>query len=269
MRQWRLLITQPAKGAWNMAVDELILESVCRGVAPPTLRLYDWSPPCLSLGYAQTVSEVDLHCLHENGWDIVRRPTGGRAILHADELTYSVVLPVDNELAAGSIVDSYRRLSRALVVAMESLGAQVTAERQEEIHASGAICFETPSHYELTVGGRKLIGSAQMRRSGGLLQHGSLPLRGKLSRVVDALWFQEDAQRDMAREQVFARAITLSEALGGREVTWNQVSAALITGFQNTFDLELVEAELTPQEVERANVLMHTVYLDDAHTFKR
>ncbi|HEX9617401.1 MAG TPA: hypothetical protein VGA03_08280, partial [Anaerolineales bacterium] len=113
LARWRLIHTPPAPGAWNMAVDEAILEAVGRGQADPTLRLYAWSPPCLSLGYAQPSSDVDLPQLHALGWDLVRRPTGGRAILHTDELTYAVIAPLSEPRLAGSVLESYQSLSQA------------------------------------------------------------------------------------------------------------------------------------------------------------
>src|ERR1700694_1282876 len=116
---WRVLngrpIATPLNGALNMAIDEAILKAVGEATAPPTLRLYAWQPACLSLGYAQPGTDVDRARLAERGWDVVRRLTGGRAILHTDELTYSVAFPLDHRLAAGGIIDSYRRLSAALL----------------------------------------------------------------------------------------------------------------------------------------------------------
>ena len=102
---WRLLITPPAHGAWNMAVDEAILEEVSRGNSLPTLRLYAWEPPCLSIGYAQPISNVDLVRLRAYDWELVRRPTGGRAVLHTDELTYSVIAPSKEPLVAGTLLE--------------------------------------------------------------------------------------------------------------------------------------------------------------------
>src|SRR3989337_4154135 len=95
MTLWRLVITPPARGAWNMALDESILEQIGRGASLPTLRLYAWDPACLSLGHAQPFADVDMTRLKERGWEVVRRATGGRAILHTDELTYSVIAPND------------------------------------------------------------------------------------------------------------------------------------------------------------------------------
>ena len=101
LANWRILRTPPANGAWNMAVDEAILETVRQHAALPTLRLYAWQPACLSLGYAQPFADANLDALAQNGWQIVRRPTGGRAILHTDELTYSVIAPLDEPRVGG------------------------------------------------------------------------------------------------------------------------------------------------------------------------
>ncbi|MBI4730987.1 MAG: hypothetical protein HY781_02470 [Chloroflexi bacterium] len=190
MDTWRLLLhPTPARGAWNMAVDEAILESAGRGDSLPTLRLYAWEPACLSLGYAQPVSDVDMERLHARGWDLVRRPTGGRAVLHVDELTYSVSGPLGELRLAGTVLESYNRLAAALTEALRLLGLPVQV--QEHVKPTGRttnpVCFELPSTYESTGGGKKLVGSAQARGREGVLQHGSLPLTGDLGRVLQAL----------------------------------------------------------------------------------
>src|ERR671922_1212940 len=120
-KPWRLMITPPARGAWNMAVDEAILENAGRGESLPTLRLYAWDPACLSLGHAQPFADVDSARLKERGWDVVRRATGGRAILHTDELTYSVIAPHDEPRVAGSVLESYNRLAQALLLGVQNL----------------------------------------------------------------------------------------------------------------------------------------------------
>src|SRR5512141_3146631 len=119
---WRLIMSGPARGAWNMAADESILEHAGRGESRPTLRLYAWEPACLSLGHAQPYADIDLDRLRAHGWEMVRRPTGGRAILHTDELTYSVMAPASEPRVAGSVLESYNRLACALLHAMRSLG---------------------------------------------------------------------------------------------------------------------------------------------------
>lgn len=246
----------------NMAIDEAILDSVGRGDQPPTLRLYAWDPACLSLGIGQKATDVDLSRLVLQGWNIVRRPTGGRAILHTDELTYSVAVPSDHPWAALDIVTSYRQISAALMRAVEALGAAPRAERRSEASAvvkPGPVCFEVPSHYEITVGGRKLIGSAQVRRRHGVLQHGSLPLCGDLARICDALAYPNDAQREAARLQVRQRAVTLSEALE-RDVTWQQAADAVAAAFASTFDISFVRSSISREERLHADLLERDKY---------
>ena len=125
MSLWRLLITSPACGAWNMAVDEAILEYIGYRDSLPTLRLYAWEPACVSLGHAQPFSDVDTNRLKEHGWEVVRRATGGRAILHTDELTYSVIAPNDEPRVEGSVLESYNRLAQALLLAVKNLNLPV------------------------------------------------------------------------------------------------------------------------------------------------
>ncbi|NWF69591.1 MAG: lipoate--protein ligase family protein [Chloroflexi bacterium] len=274
-RQWHLINDSPPpghSGAYNMGVDEALLRAVARGDWPPTLRLYAWSPPCLSLGQGQGLAEVDSERLAALGWGLVRRPSGGRAILHTDELTYSVALPGDHPLVAGDVVESYRRISAALLRALRQLGAQPEAERAETrgVH-QGAVCFERPSHYEITVGGRKLIGSAQVRRKehgGGVLQHGTLPLYGDIARICEALVYADEAERAQARQQVRARAATLYDALG-EVVSWEQAAAAVREAFRATFEIEWVETRLDGALAAQAARLEREVYGSAAWTGKR
>ena len=261
MRQWRLLYDNSAFGTWNMAVDEAIMEAVGAGQSPPTLRIYAWEPACLSLGYGQRFTDVDVTRLNDLGWDIVRRPTGGRAILHTDELTYSLSLPANDELAAGTVVESYQRISLALLSGLTDLGASPRADQRAERIESGPVCFETPSHYEITVEGRKLVGSAQMRRKNAILQHGSLPLFGDIARICNTLVFTDDIERQSAEDHVRQRALTLADALG-YEVGWNEVADAIVRGFAETFDVDFqyYENGLTDSEYNRAQQLVTDVY---------
>jgi lipoate-protein ligase A len=160
-----------------MAVDEAILLSLAGGEAWPTLRFFAWVPPCLSLGYAQPLADADLERLGALGWGLVRRPTGGRAILHTDELTYSVVVPMGEPRVAGGVVESYQRLSAGLLRGLEFMGLAARADREYVLpgrEAKGPVCFETSSNYEITVAEKKLLGSAQTRKQGIILQHGAL-----------------------------------------------------------------------------------------------
>jgi lipoate-protein ligase A len=258
---WRLLITPASHGAWNMAVDEAVLESAERSESPPTLRLYAWEPPCLSLGQAQPFADVDLDRLRANEWEIVRRITGGRAILHTDELTYSVTGPAIEPRLSGSVLESYNRLALALMEAMRVLGLPVEIQ-SEKLKTKGnpnPICFEVPSTYELTVYGKKLIGSAQARRKTGVLQHGSLPLRGDLARICQVLVFPDEAARQNASQRLLARAATVEE-VQGHEVGWDRAAQAFIDSFENQLDIEFKREELTPEELSRTEALVREKY---------
>jgi lipoate-protein ligase A len=259
---WRLIISPPAEGPANMATDEAILESVAAGAERPTLRLYAWEPACLSIGYAQPVFEADEARLTEKGWSLVRRPTGGRAILHTDELTYAVIAPAANPHVKGGVLASYRHLSQGLIIALRRLGLDPEtrdAEPVPEEQRADPVCFEVPSAYEITVRGRKLIGSAQLRRQGGVLQHGSLPLTGDIGRICLELRFPDEAARQTHIDRLRMRACTVADLLG-RDVTWNEAAGAIRAGFAEALGLHFDEGSLTPAEIRRADHLVRERY---------
>ncbi len=258
---WRLILSPAGRGAWNMAVDEAILEAAGSGQVPLTLRLYAWEPPCLSLGYAQPFGDVEREALRQRGWEVVRRPTGGRAILHADELTYSVCGPHEHPLLRGGVLESYRRISKALLHALRLLGvpAEAFPAPRPAAPRRGPVCFEVPSDYEITLRGRKIIGSAQARKRIGVLQHGSLPLHGDLRRITRVLAFPDEEARENAARQLQTRAATLASALG-RKIPWGEAAGAFITAFSDLLRAPPQEAELTPAERARAEALMAEKY---------
>ncbi|MEP7137937.1 MAG: lipoate--protein ligase family protein [Chloroflexota bacterium] len=258
---WRLLITPPARGAWNMAVDESILEHIHRDEALPTLRLYAWDPPCLSLGHAQPFSDVDMKRLQQRGWEVVRRATGGRAILHTDELTYSVIAPVHEPRVEGSVLESYNRLAQALLLAVQSLEIPVEMKegKANQTETPNPVCFEVPSTYEITVNGKKLIGSAQARKKEGVLQHGSLPLTGNLTRICQALVFENESARDNASKRLLERATTVESALGV-EIGWEKAQQAFVHAFEAQLGLSFESGELSESESERAEELVKEKY---------
>jgi len=265
---WRLIEHPPAKGAWNMAVDEAILESVINSESPPTLRLYAWHPACLSLGHAQPFSEVNTAVLDEQGWDVVRRPTGGRAILHVDELTYSVIAPQTESRVKGGVLESYLRLSEALIAALNLLGLSPEANEKDsnqKPNNTNPVCFEIPSNYEITVNGKKLIGSAQARRNTGLLQHGALPLYGDLTRIISALNFTNQAKKDMAKTRLLDHATTVECELGFAP-NWQDASQAFQSAFKQVLNIEFTHDQLTEQEMQRTAQLMQEKYYHPSWT---
>ncbi|NUQ39058.1 MAG: lipoate--protein ligase family protein [Caldilineales bacterium] len=262
---WRLLITEPAAGAWNMAVDEAVATLAARGESPPTLRFYRWQPGAVSLGRHQPHQDVDPERLQAHGYDLVRRPTGGRAILHIDELTYSVAGPQQEPRLAGAVLDAYHRISQGLALGLRRLGVDAVEAALPGPRSGsqpGPVCFETPSAYELCVAGRKIIGSAQSRRAGYVLQHGSLPLEGDITRLVDVLALPQEA-RAQQQAQLAARASTLA-ALMGRRVTFWEAAAALIDGLTTALEIDLQEGELSPAELALAQTLHTAQYTSTA-----
>jgi lipoate-protein ligase A len=261
---WRLLVDGLADGASNMAIDQAIMEAVVAGNRRPTLRFYGWSPPCLSLGRNQPLADVDLAACRAMGIDVVRRPSGGRAILHTDELTYAVMMLQDDPRSEGGVLASYRRLSRGLLAGLRCLGVDAIQASGQNKGEPTAICFETPSDYEITVGGRKLVGSAQWRAQGGVLQHGSLPLYGDLARIVACLALTPEV-RAWQRSCLQNRALTL-EAARGRPVTFEETVQALAEGFAQALNLSLAEGELSAPERASAAAWRRTRYAAPAWT---
>jgi lipoyl(octanoyl) transferase len=261
---WRLIVDDgPRPGDWNMALDRAIADAVAEGVAPPTLRFYAWRPTCLSMGRRQPLDGVDLPRCASDGVDVVRRPTGGWAILHADELTYSVAARGDDPRTTGAVLDAYRKLSAGLLAGLRRLGADasMTPEDPFGVHNTSAACFEVPSAYEITVTGRKLMGSAQTRSQGRVLQHGSLPLDGDIARVARYLAYANEDERERLRLHLSERAATLSDVVGHR-VSFEQAAEAMSAGFASALNLELVPTQYTAAELVTAESLLAEMRVD-------
>jgi lipoate-protein ligase A len=279
---WRLLRTEPASGAWNMAVDEAVLLSVAAGDSPPTLRLYGWQPACLSLGVFQPLADVDEPECTRRGIDLVRRPTGGSAILHDDELTYSLAAPGNDPHLAGDISVSYFRTSQVLALGLADLGLAVTlspvppASKSQESDRSSASavrgnrpapCFLRPARHEILARGMKLVGSAQVRRAGAVLQHGAIPLAGDVAAIIGLLAMDKWRRSAMA-EGLRRSAITVMEA-AGRRLTSDDVAASLIGAFTTAWQITLLASPLRDTEARLADRLAVERYANPAWTRSR
>ena len=264
----------PRSGAANMAIDQAIAEACAAGASVPTLRFYQWKPPAVSLGRHQAVAEIDADAVAQRGYEIVRRPTGGRAILHTDEFTYSVSASLSEPRLAGGVMDSYLNISNALLAGLHALG--VDADKAPATTRAGAdvsaACFEVPSAYEITTSGRKLMGSAQSRRAGYVLQHGSLPLVGDITRLIDVLVLDDIEAADLRRE-LAARACTLAIALGvedgSPQTTFAAVSAAMRQGFEQSLALTFKPGPLSAAEVRRSAELIRQQFASETWTNQR
>lgn len=272
---WRLVIdAAPRSGAANMAIDQAVAEACAAGNSPPTLRFYRWNPPAVSLGRLQPIRDIDEERVAALGYEIVRRPTGGRAILHTDEFTYSVAAAANHPLMHGGVMDAYLRISNALIAGLRRLGVDADKAPGDVRVGSdvSAVCFETPSAYEITAGGRKLMGSAQSRRANYVLQHGSLPLVGDITRLIDVLALPPE-QAAALRNELHGRACTLAQALGVDDdselVAFDHVASAMHRGFEAALKLDLQVGVLTMEEVRRSAVLIRTQFGSNAWNRQR
>ena len=243
--------------------------AVTRDDVPPTLRVYEWRPPAVSVGRFQEVDgHVDVEACRQREYELVRRPTGGRAILHDDEITYSVCLPEAVLTDGHSVRRSYRELSRGIELGLARLGlAAESAERRGARDLPRAdlptACFAHASRGDVVAAGRKIVGSAQTRRRGVILQHGSVPLRINLADLAAVL--RESAPRS-ERDSLRDGAGGIAEALG-RPLTRAQLADALVAGFQEAFPGEWVEGDLTEAEREDVDRLIHEKYATDEWTY--
>jgi lipoate-protein ligase A len=282
MKQWRFLFTGENDAFFNMALDEAVLQSCQSGQTIPTLRLYLWKPPGVSIGYFQSLEKtVDLNKCRENNIDVVRRITGGRAVLHENEVTYTVCASVKDYPELGeNINETYQRISFALLESLKTLkvfGEWVKPSRERiqvtENSDLSKPCFMSNSRYEITVGGKKLIGSAQRRFQNSFIQHGSLPLgKGKVS-LLDLL--SEENYKEKMKEKPEFWVLRLEdkstnlEKILKRKIGYEEVIFALKEGFSDFFEVEMVEKNLTQKEIETAQALREKKYLTDEWNFRK
>ncbi|MEW6624684.1 MAG: biotin/lipoate A/B protein ligase family protein [Bacillota bacterium] len=269
MLKWRILDTDYMDGFANMAVDEAILQQNIEGKSPPTIRFYRWNPPTVTLGYFQDYEKEMLpQVCSDMGIQIVRRLTGGRAILHQHELTYSVVANEKEQQVSGSIIESYLKISKALVKGLKYYGVEVEMAARPSKEKTSAACFDAPSWYEIVWQGRKLVGSAQTRRQGYLLQHGSIPFRFELDLLFELLNIASFEVKERLKRNFIKKAVGLEE-ITGQTANYGKLSAALAQGFADVFGVELIWGELTPDEVDLAEHLRNTKYCQDSWNHQR
>ena len=255
-RTFRLLVTRPMTGAANMAVDEALLLSRLRAVGPPTIRFFAWHPPTISLGYGQLLDGgIDLAAAGAMGIELVRRPTGGSAILHDGpdlELTYSVAAASDDFAGADDLLATYRWIGAALAAGLRSLGAPVEMVPVQPSDGASmpAFCFLRTGSYELEVEGRKLVGSAQRRRGAGFLQHGSVMLGAEADRLRRVFPAEPDPLAGM----------TTLEAVVGRRPSFDETAEALARGFREAHEIELRRGGLDATETGLVETLTRDKY---------
>lgn len=248
--QWRLIEHSPGEPAWNMAVDEALVTLYARSDRPPVFRLYTWGPPALSLGYFQKTAGIRFDLLDRLGIVPVRRVTGGRAVLHFCDLTYSLVARAGEDTPRG-LADSYRYLCGGLLAAFAFLGIDARLGSEKPGAPMPASCFAVATPGDITWRGRKFVGSAQKRFGSSLLQHGSILLRSQEKILAEI--FAGDGQGE---SEALLEKITCLENILGRRVEPEEVSKALISGFKNALNIEFQPDELSDEELAMAESLI-------------
>lgn len=268
---WYFLDTGKQNPAYNMAVDECLLRWHSTGKIPPILRFYEWLPAGLTIGYFQkTKNRINLEAVKDYGFQLVRRLTGGRAVLHDKELTYSIIVSEQHPHMPKSVKEAYLVLSKGLLEGYRNLGiaADFAVPTEKLAPTQSAVCFEEPSWYELVIDNKKAAGSAQTRKQGVILQHGSIPLSVDKDILYDLFIFRNEKVKQRARSAFDSKAISIHEA-AGREVSLEETKKALKAGFQTALDIELQSFSFSTEQEQEIHELMHSKYLTDEWNYSR
>ncbi|MFF5995404.1 biotin/lipoate A/B protein ligase family protein [Lysinibacillus sp. KU-BSD001] len=276
MKQWYFINSGPCRPSFNMALDEALLNWHSEKLIPPVIRFYEWNPATLSIGYFQRVhKDIDLDEVRRQGLGFVRRPTGGRAVLHEHELTYSIIVEEDYPNMPKTVTEAYRVLSEGILQGFQNLGLDAyfsvpdTKEKQQDLkNPKSAVCFDAPSWYELVVEGKKVAGSAQTRQKGVILQHGAILLDLDEEKLLSVFKFSSEAIREKMRVKLPEKAVAIN-GLVDKPFTVEQCIVAFKQGFQAALEIELIPYELTPEQLAYVEQLEKEKYANDEWNFRK
>ncbi len=255
---FRFLNMYVQDAAMNMAIDESVLTHHLNGDSPPTLRVFRWTQPSISLGRFQSIErEIVIERCQQRGITLVRRPTGGRAVYHRDEFTYSIVISKRYGVPPG-VVAAYAYLAQGLLAALKLLGVQAELSDERVSKHPSAACFASSTQADLTSGGFKLIGSAQVWKDDALLQQGSLPLEDRAAEFFSMLRFPDEVAREKALAQYREKTTPLHTFVPG--ALWDDVAEAFRSGFSAALEVDFVQGTLSPSEWELACHLAEEKY---------
>src|SRR6266516_7555732 len=255
---YRFLDTNIQDAAMNMAIDEAVHIHHLRGDVPPTLRVFRWQQPSISLGRFQSVErEIEREQCQQLGVALVRRPTGGRAVYHRDEFTYSIVICKQYGVPSG-VVTAYAYLAQGLLAALQSLGVRAELSDERVSKHPSAACFASSTQADLTSGGFKLVGSAQVWKDDTLLQQGSLPLDNRATEFFSLLRYPAEEARQQALALYREKTTPLHSF--APDASWEHVATAFRLGFSTALQAEFVPGELSSFEWELAHQLVEEKY---------
>lgn len=273
---WRFIDSGNCSPSFNMALDEALLDWHSEGKIPPVIRFYGWEPATLSIGYFQKVEkEIDLEAVKAHGLGFVRRPTGGRGVLHEHELTYSVIVSEDHPEMPKTVTEAYRVISEGILKGFHQLGLEAyfavpktDEERSALKDPRSAVCFDAPSWYELVVEGRKVAGSAQTRQKGVILQHGSILLDLDEDKLFSLFKYPNERVKERMKSTFKNKAVAINE-ISPRRISLEEAKEAFYKGFADGLNIELESYQLTEEELAYVNKIAKDRYENDEWNFKR
>lgn len=276
MTTWYFLNSGKCSPSFNMALDEALLDWHSEGLIPPVIRFYEWEPATLSIGYFQKAEkDINLEAVRAQGLGFVRRPTGGRAVLHEHELTYSIIVTESYPNMPETVTEAYRVLSEGILQGFQNLGmdAYFSVPATEEQLADlkkpkSAVCFDAPSWYELVVEGKKVAGSAQTRQKGVILQHGAILLDLDEEKLLSVFNFDSEEAKERMRKKLPEKAVSIN-SLVKEPVSIEQCVEAFRDGFAKTLQIELKPFTLSEGQLKYVQALQEKKYAHDDWNFKK
>lgn len=273
--KWIFINSGAGSPAFNMALDEALLAWHSEGLIPPVIRFYSWQPAALSIGYFQNVEkEIDMEAVDRLGLGFVRRPTGGRGVLHEHELTYSIIVSEDYPEMPETVTEAYRVLSEGLLEGFKNLGLDAyfsvpdTEEKRADLKKpKSAVCFDAPSWYEMVVEGKKVAGSAQTRQKGVILQHGAILIDLDAEKLLSVFKFSSEAAKERMRSKIPEKAVSIN-SLREKPVTPEECIRAFKAGFEQALSISLESYNLTEQQLADVKALEKIKYGNSEWNFR-
>lgn len=273
---WYFINSGACRPSFNMALDEALLDWHSEGLLPPIVRFYGWNPATLSIGYFQNVKkEINMEVVKKHNLGFVRRPTGGRGVLHEHELTYSIIVSEDYPNMPATVTEAYRVLSEGLLIGFQKLGLDAyfsvpdTDEKKSDLkNPKSAVCFDAPSWYELVVEGKKVAGSAQTRQKGVILQHGAILLDLDEDKLVSLFNYPSEDVKARVRRGLPEKAVAINR-LRETPASMEECVEAFKAGFAEGLDVILEPYALTKEQIEYVKALESRRYAHDDWTFRK
>lgn len=261
MSIWRFLNTGSQNGFHNMAIDEVLATQSVPQDKRSVFRLYQWAPYAISLGYNQNPGDMDLDKCKRDNIDVVRRPTGGRAVLHAEEITYSVTVPKDSDFFSPDILTTYNRISEGILCGLNLFGVKadlverLPGDETSSSYKNKIPCFSGAAKYEIVYQNKKLVGSAQRRYEHTILQHGSILVGTFHLRIADYVAAMNDSQIKKFKQALDGKTISISQILA-TNIHYDKLIWSLKKGFQECCQIDFLEGQLTPRELTEVRKLV-------------